>query len=195
MRIALATATALAMIPLGLTGCASKSSSTGQAAPAPPSAAAVAWTGQLCGLVGGFVTAQHQVPALNKSNTQTFKDSSVAEISASEKAASDAYTGLRGMGPSPIPGTSSIPGNMAQSFGQVRDILDSAKTTAQQVNTSNEQTFVQGMTAVQQQLQKGQSVNFGANLAAFDKNPQLAAAAAQAPTCKSLMKPPPKGKP
>jgi hypothetical protein len=192
MRIRSTSVAVLTAVPLALAGCTQEGPAQAPppkpapAAPAAPNPAGVAWTGRLCDLVGGFADAQQHLPQLDKSSSEAFKNSSVGQITASEKAAQDTLDGLGTLGPSPIPGTAQVPDIFSKGFVQMRDILDAAKTKAQQVDTQNQQTFTAGMTGVQQELQKGQSVNLSSALTEFDKNPQLTAAAVQAPGCRAL---------
>lgn len=178
----------VAVAVAAVAGCAP----TAPQPPAPPAqttpgADGVAWTGRICDLVGGFVAAQQHGPPTDKSSTQALKASSVAQISASEKVADDTVNGLQTMGPSPIPGAQSVPTTLANSFRQVHDVLDAAKTKAMQVDPTNNRTLAAGMAGVQRELQRGQSINLGAGLTEFDRNPQLKAAAVQAPACRALM--------
>lgn len=187
-------------IPLVLAGCSQGGESAPQAqdpgGQAPPPAKPsqpmepVAWTDQLCGYVGGFAASQQQAPKVDKSNPQAFKDSSVAQMTAAEKAATTTLDGLKGMGPTSISGADQVNHTFQGGFQQVADVLGSAKGKAQQVDAGNEQTFTQGMMGVQQELQKGQAINFDAQFASFDKNPQLRDSAMKAPRCQALMSPP-----
>ncbi|MFR9728938.1 hypothetical protein ACL03H_06865 [Saccharopolyspora sp. MS10] len=186
----------LAAVPLALAGC-SQSEPPAQPAPEPPqeqqqppgaqaSPEGVAWAGKLCGLVGGFSTSQQQAPPVDKTNTDTFKATSVAQMTAAEAAANEAVTGLERIGPSPIRGGDQVAGTFVDGFTQIRDILTTAKGKAEQVDTSDQQAFTRGMTGVQEELHKGQQLDFSAQFAEFSQNQELNAAAGQAPQCQEL---------
>ncbi len=190
-------------VPLVLAGCSQGGSapqaedpaqSGPDAPPEPPPAASqpvdpVAWTDQLCGHVGGFAASQQQAPKVDQSNPQAFKDSSVAQMTAAEKAANDTLDGLKAMPPTSIGGAEKVNSTFQDGFTKVADVLGGAKGKAQQVDPSNEQAFTSGMVGVQQELQKGQEINFDAQFAEFDKNKELRDAAMQAPGCQALMAP------
>lgn len=177
-----------AVVAAAVTGC-TPAAPQPPAPPAPttPGATGVAWTGRLCGLISGFIAAQQHGPPQDKSSAKALKASTVAQLSASEKAADDTINGLQTMGPSPIPGAEPMPGALANGFRQVRDVLDTARTKAERIDATNNQTLAAGMAGVQQELQRGQAINLSSALAEFDRNPQLSAAAAQAPACKTLI--------
>lgn len=209
MRLRSTFVAVFAAVPLVLAGC-SQSGPAPQDGPAPqakppepqqappqpgPSGPpvkpeSVAWTGQLCGFVGGFAASQQQAPQVDKTTPETFKASSVAQMTAAEKSADDTLGGLQKMGPSPIAGADKVNETFQGGFSQVKDVLGTAKGQAEQVDTSNQQSLTAGMTGVQQQLQKGQGINFEAQFAEFDKNGELRDAAGHAPECQALMAPP-----
>lgn len=198
MRIRSTSVAVFAAVPLVLAGCSQgappSSPPPPQAAPAPApgnaSAQGVAWADQLCGLVGGFSAAQKQGPGVDKSNAEAFKTSSIAQIDKAANAAGDTVTKLQTMPPSPIGGGDKVRDTFKAGFSEVQTILSSAKVKAEQVDTSNQQAFVGGMTAVQEELKKGQAINFNQQFAEFDKNKELNAAAGQAGSCKALAAPP-----
>lgn len=161
-----------------------------QPAPPPASPQAVAWTGQLCTSIGGFAASQQQSPQVDRSTPETFKSSSVQQLTAAEQAADTSVQGLEHIGPGPVPGADHLAQNFAGSFHQIRDVLDAAKSKAQGVDTSNQQAFTAGMTGVQQELKKGQSLNFDSQFSEFDQNAGLRNAAGYAPACQALMKAP-----
>jgi hypothetical protein len=197
MRIRSTSLAVFAAVPLVLTGCSEGAQSGPAQSPPPPQAPpaaspqSVAWADQLCGLVGGFQTSQKQGPGVDKSSAQAFKDSSVAQIDRAEKSAGETVGKLQAMPPSPIRGGDQVRDTFAVGFGQVRDLLGSARTKAEQVDISNQQAFVGGVTAVQQELKKGQSLSFGPQFAELDRNKELNAAAGQATSCKQLTAPAP----
>jgi hypothetical protein len=215
MRLRSTFAAVLAAVPLALAGC-SQSGSDEQASapqpapppqaapqpappqpqqPAPPPASpqAVAWSGQLCTLIGGFAASQQQAPPVDKSNPEVFKNSTVSQLNSAEQAADTSLQGLEHIGPGPVPGADHLAQNFAGGFHQVHDVLDAAKTKAQGVDTGNQQAFTAGMTDVQQELKKGQGLNFDSQFAEFDKNVDLRNAAGYAPACQALMKAPQQG--
>lgn len=174
-----------------VTGC-TQAAPPPPVAPPPPAAtgpgtADVAWSDRICDLVSSFLAAQQHGPPVDRSSTQALKASTIAQISASEKAADDTVKGLQAMSPSPIPSAEPIPATLANGFRQVHDVLDAARTKAERIDATNNQTLAAGMAGVQQELQRGQSINLNAGLVEFDRDPRLSAAAAQAPTCKTLM--------
>ena len=192
-------------VPLALAGCSQGGSDPQAQEPAQPAPDApaeqpgpapsgpadpVGWTDQLCGHVSGFAASQQQAPQVDKSNPQAFKDSSVAQMTTAEKAANDTLNGLKAMPPTSVQGADKVNSTFQDGFTKVADVLGSAKGKAQQVDPSNEQAFTQGMVGVQEELQKGQGINFDAQYAEFDKNPELRDAAMQAPSCQALMAPP-----
>lgn len=181
----------LVAVPLAVSGCS-------QPAPPPPDLAAidkVAWAGELCGLVGRFAESQ-QGPGVDKSSAVAFKKSSVAQLANAERAAGTAIDGLRELPPSPIRDGDRVTDVFEQGFGQVQQVLRGAKGKAEQIDPANQQTLAAGMTAVQQELQKGQGIQFDAEFAEFDKNRELNDAARRAPKCQQLMTPPaPQGQP
>ena len=166
-----------------------------QPAPQPPPAKpeTVAWAGKLCAGVGGFAASQQQSPQVDKSNPQNFKASSVAQMTAAERSADESLHGLQNLGPAPVPGADHVAQTFVGGFQQVHDVLDGARTKAEGVDTSNEQAFTAGMTGVQQELRKGQGINFDAQFAEFDKNAELRNAAGYSPQCQVLMKAPQPG--
>lgn len=217
MRLRSTFAAVFAAVPLALAGCSQsepaaqapapqpaapqqappQQAQAPQAPPAQPQAPppqakpeSIAWAGKLCGFVGGFAASQQQAPPVDKSNPEVFKGSSVAQMTAAEKSADDTLHGLQNIGPAPVPGADHVAQTFQGGFQQVHDVLDGAKGKAQSVDTSNQQAFTAGMTGVQQELQKGQGINFDAQFAEFDKNGDLRNAAGYAPQCQVLMKAP-----
>lgn len=196
MKIRSMSVAVLAAVPLAIAGCSQQAPSGAPAAPeqpeqqqpAKPSAESVAWVDQMCGLVGGFAASQQSAPPVDKSSTAKFKESSIAQMTAAEKSANDTVTGLREMPESPIEGGKQVSDSFADGFVQVRDLLSTAKTKAEQTDPSNKEAFTAGMTGVQQELKKGQSLSFEPQFKEFSKNQQLAAAADQAPQCQALTK-------
>ena len=222
MRLRSTFAAVFAAVPLALAGCSQSGGSEQQAsaprpAPQPPAAPqqpaqqqpaqpqqpapqpppsspqAVAWSGQLCTLIGGFAASQQQSAPVDKSNPEVFKNSTVSQLNGAEQAADTSLQGLERIGPGPVPGADHVAQNFAGGFHQVHDVLDAAKTKAQGVDTGNQQAFTAGMTGVQQELQKGQGLNFDSQFAEFDKNVELRNAAGYAPACQALMKAPQQG--
>jgi hypothetical protein len=199
MKIRSTSVAVLAAVPLVIAGCSQTTPAAQQAPPPKPPQPApvqvkpegVAWADQICGLVGGFSASQRQGPQVDKTNTGTFKASSIAQMDSAEKSATNALDGLKKLGPSPIAGADRVNDSFQTGFVQVRDVLHAAKTKAEQVDVSNQQAFTSGMTAVQEELKKGQAITFDAQFAEFSKNTQLTAAAGQAPSCKALSAPPP----
>ncbi|GAA4836899.1 hypothetical protein [Saccharopolyspora rosea] len=208
MKIRSTSVAVLAAVPLVLAGCSQGAPEASKPAPqSPPPQAApqqpaaqphgeaspdgVAWVGKLCGLVGGFTQAQQKLPGVDRSNTATFKQSSIAQLDAAEKSAEDTIKGLQQLGPSPIGGADKVNHAFVDGFGQVKDVLATAKGKAEQVDPGNEQAFQSGMSQVRDELQKGQNIKLGGELAEFDRNKELNAAAVQAPECKPLIQQPP----
>lgn len=185
---------AVCAAPLLIAGCGSAPAPDAAPPPKPPppkvSAEKVGWANQLCGLIGGFMTTQKSGPKVDKSNTQAFKDSSIAQIESAEKNAGQTQDGLRAMGPAPVPGGEQLTESFVNGFGQVRDVLNSAKAKAVTVDTHDQQTFTEGMVGVQQELKKGEGLNFGKEFSRLERDPELNGAAAGAPACRSLSAPP-----
>lgn len=183
-----------AAVPLAVAGC-----SGGGAPPAPPAAPPappahqqvgadkVAWTNQLCGLVGGFMIAQQNGPKVDKTDTEKFKASSIAQIDSAEKTANQTLDGLRAIGPAPVAGADHLTEAFEGSFAQVRDILHAAKTKAEGVNAADQRAFAEGMVGVQQELKKGEQLSFSQQFAELERSPELRAAAEQAQSCQALM--------
>lgn len=206
MRFRLASVAAVVVVPVVLAGCSTQEQS---GAPAPKSSSApaasqqapkgkvegVAWVNRLCGLVGGFAEAQRSGPKVDKSSPKAFKTSAVAHLESAVNEANRTLHGLRTMKSSPIEGGDGITTSFEHGFVRARDVLHSAKTQAEQVDTSDKRSFMQGVQAVRAELQKGQKINFSEGFKKFKQNKQLNAAAAQAPKCKSLMKKQPQKQP
>lgn len=202
MKIRSTSVAVLAAVPLALAGCsqaappqsappqpAQPPQAPSQPAPnqqQPVNADGVAWTGKLCGLVGGFSASQQNAAPVDRTNTETFKSSSVAQMTTAEKSANDTVTGLQQLGPSPIQGGDQVAGTFVDGFSQVRDILTSAKSKAEQVDTRDKQAFTSGMTGVQEELKKGQQLDFSAQFSELSKNKLLNEAAGKAPECQAL---------
>ncbi|MBK0865591.1 MULTISPECIES: hypothetical protein [unclassified Saccharopolyspora] len=201
MKIRSTSVAVLAAVPLALAGCSQGPQPPEQPPQQPPapqqqqpapnqpakvSAEGVAWTGKLCGLVGSFSASQQQAPQVDRSNTDAFKNSSVAQMTAAEQAANQTVTGLQQIGPSPIKGGDQVAGTFVDGFSQVRDILSTAKGKAEQVDSHDKQAFTAGMTGVQDELKKGQQLDFSAQFEQFSKNAELNQAATQAPECQQL---------
>lgn len=161
-----------------------------QPAPPPSSPQAVAWTGQLCTSIGGFAASQQQAPQVDRSTPENFKNSSVTQLTAAQQAADTSLHGLERIGPGPVPGADHVAQNFAGGFHQIHDVLESARTRAQGVDTTNQQAFTAGMSGVQQELKKGQSLNFDSQFTEFDRNVELRNAAGYAPPCQALMQAP-----
>lgn len=175
----------LAAVPLALAGCAGGPAGAPEPpAPPAPSAEAVAWTGNMCGLISGFSAAQQNLPELDQSNTGTVKDSVITRIDAASKAADDAARGLQDLGAPPVEGAEQLGTGFQQSFGEVRDLLRGAREKAEQVDPTDKQRFQEGMTAVQQELDKGGQLDLTDKLVQLEQNQQLNAAAHQAEQCK-----------
>lgn len=204
MRLRSALVAVVATVPLALAGCAQ--GGPAPAPPPPPDSAAqrapaskpapggagaepVAWTNEFCGLVGGFTASQQQGPPVDKSSAEAFKSSSIAQLDSAARSANDTLQGLRAMKPAPIPGAQGVADTFEQGFVRVLDVLHSAKAKAEQVRTGDKQAFTSGMVAVQQELKKGQGINFAGGFAKLNDNKALNSAAAKAPACKALMKP------
>lgn len=148
------------------------------------------WVGSLCGLIGGFAQSQQQGPQVDQSSPEAFKQSSIAQIDSAEQSANQTVSELQGLGPSPINGGDKLNSTFQEGFVQVTDVLRSAKGKAEQVDTSNEQAFTQGMTEVQNELKRGEQINFQEQFTEFDRNQELNQAAMQAQECQALMAPP-----
>lgn len=212
MKIRSMSVAVLAAVPLAVAGCSQEAPSAppaqsqapqnqapqnqaqapqnqpGQAQPKPAaSPEGIAWVDQMCGYVGGFAAAQKNAPAVDKSSTGKFKESSVVQMTAAEKVADDTVNGLRGMPPSPVEGGNQVSNTFADGFVQVRDILTNAKGKAEQVDPSNQQAFAAGMVGVQEELKKGEGLSFQPQFTEFSKNPELATAADQAPQCRAMV--------
>lgn len=161
-----------------------------QPAPPPSSPQAVAWTGQLCTFVGGFAASQQHAPQVDRSTPENVKKSSVTQLTAAQQAADASLHGLERIGPGPVPGADHVAQNFAGGFHQIHDVLDAARTRAQGVGTADQQAFTAGMSGVQQELKKGQGLNFDSQFTEFDKNVELRNAAGYAPPCQALMQAP-----
>ena len=197
MKIRSTSVAVLAAVPLALAGCSQAAPPQPAQPPKPPAqqqppqqqpvaAEGVAWTGKLCGLVGNFSASQQNAAPVDRTNTDTFKNSSLAQMAAAEKAATDTVSGLQQLGPSPVPGGDQGAHTFVDGVSQVRDILTTAKTKAEQVDTRDKQAFTQGMVGVQEELKKGQQLDFSAQFAELSKNQQLNEAAGKAPECQAL---------
>ncbi|MBB5153982.1 hypothetical protein [Saccharopolyspora phatthalungensis] len=191
MKIRSTSIAALVAVPLALAGCAADPAPPPQAPATPPQAArpspeGVAWTGKLCGLVGGFAAAQQRLPGVDKTSTDTLKKTVVERIDSASRSADDTIRGLQGLGPSPIAGADQVNDGFQQGFTQVRDLLAAAGDKAKQVDPTNKQRFQEGMTGVQQELQKGQQLNLQDKLVQLEQNNELKTAAQQAPECKQF---------
>ncbi|RCW40192.1 hypothetical protein DFQ14_11272 [Halopolyspora algeriensis] len=196
-------AAVLAAVPLALAGCSQGAPAPSSAPPpsAPPTATSapapdgpkpesVAWTNRLCELVGGFAASQRSSPPADKSSREAFKTSAVSQLDSAIRKADDTLHGIRTMRPSPIPGAESVTNEFEKGFVRVRDVLTTARNKAEDVDTGNERAFTAGMREVRKELEKGKSINFGAGFSQFNNNRALLAAAAQAPSCQSLINPP-----
>ncbi|MBA8826551.1 hypothetical protein FHX42_003930 [Saccharopolyspora lacisalsi] len=189
-------------VPLALAGCsqggAPSSASPGtppasgtQSAPerSAPAGDSVAWANEFCGLVGGFTAAQKQAPPVDKSSPEAFKASSIKQLESTSQDARDTLGGLRGMKPAPIPGAEGVVNTFERGFVRALDVLNSAKAKAEKVDTSDKRAFTSGMVAVQQEVKKGQGINFSAGFSKLNNSGKLNSAASKAPTCQALMKP------
>ena len=201
MKLRSTSVAVLATVPLVLAGCAQGGPGAQPAQPpAPPKAAApspegVAWVGRLCGEVGRFSAAQQNKPGVDKTNTSSYKKSVVDQITASAQAADDTVRGLQSLGPSPVPGADKVNEGFAQGFVQVRDILRTAQDKANQADPSDQKRFQAGMTAVQEELNKGQQLNLDGVVSQLGDNQELNLAAQEAPECKMFTQPPPQQQP
>ncbi|MDR7301708.1 hypothetical protein [Haloactinomyces albus] len=148
----------------------------------------MAWTNRLCELIGGFAASQQSAPPVDKSNRDAFKSSLVAQLDSALQAADDTLTGLRKIQPSPIKGGDGVTDAFEKSFVRAHDILSTAKTKAEHIDTSDQESFTAGQQAVQKEVKKGQSV-FGSAFSRFNENRALLEAAAEAPACKPLTNP------
>ncbi|MGW3467980.1 hypothetical protein ACWDKQ_05805 [Saccharopolyspora sp. NPDC000995] len=190
MKIRSTSIAVLAAVPLALAGCTAGPAPVPAPAP-PPNAAApspegVAWVGRMCGLVGGFSASQKQLPPVDKTNTATLKKTVIERIDSAVGSADGTIRGLKSLGPSPIAGADQVNEGFQQGFTQVRDLLQGAGDKAKQIDPTNEQRFQEGMTGLQQELQKGQQLNLQDKLEELDHNEELKAAAEQAPDCKQF---------
>ncbi|MBF6510976.1 hypothetical protein IU422_24920 [Nocardia farcinica] len=185
MKLRSTSIAALAAAPLVLAGCAGGPAGAPPQAPQPPapSAEAVAWTGKMCGLVSGFSTAQKNLPELDRSNTATVKDSVIKRIDAAAQSADDTVRGLQGLGAPPVEGAGQVSAGFQEGFTQVRDLLRGAREKAEQADPTDKQRFQQGMTAVQQELDKGSKLDLKDKFVQLEQNQQLNAAAHRAPEC------------
>ncbi|KEI43707.1 hypothetical protein [Saccharopolyspora rectivirgula] len=199
---------ALTALPLALGACGQGQDGSGQqqqqqqqeqqqeqqqqdsAQAAQPSPEGVAWMGELCGLVGQFSQAQQNLPEVDRTNTETFKNSALGQIDVASRAADDTVRGLQQMGPSPLEGGDQVNDSFERKFTEVRDILFAAKGKAEQVDVSTQESFQQGMTEVQQELKKGEQLDFNEQLDALESNPELRSAVQQAPQCQIFLAPP-----
>lgn len=198
----------LVAVPLALAGCSqgapqtaaptSPAPSTATSSTATPSTAApssesgapdsesVAWTSRLCELIGGFAASQQGGPAVDNSSREAFKSSLVVQLDSALQAAGDTLTGLREMRPAPIEGGDGVTDAFEKGFVRTRDVLTTAKAKAEGIDTSSKDSFTTGKQAVQKELKKGQAIDFGAVFTRFNENRALVAAAAEAPSCKTL---------
>ncbi|MGW1678462.1 hypothetical protein [Saccharopolyspora sp. NPDC002376] len=175
----------LAAVPFVLAGCAGGPvNAPGQ--PPEPSAEAVNWTGRVCGLVSGFSESQQRMPELDRSNTAAVKKSLIARIDAAEKSADDTARGLKDLGAPPVKGAEQIGVGFEDGFTEVRDLLRGARGKAEQIDTGDKQRFEQGMTDLQQELDKGSHLDLKQKLVQLEQNAELNAAAHQAPECQTF---------
>ncbi|MER7010624.1 hypothetical protein ABT324_04250 [Saccharopolyspora sp. NPDC000359] len=179
----------LAAVPLALAGCAGGPGAAPAPAPKPsaPSAEAVAWTGKMCGLISGFSASQQNLPEIDRSNTAAVKDSVINRIDAATRSADDTARGLQDLGAPPVAGAEQLGDGFQASFTQVRDLLSGARAKAEQVDPTDKQRFQEGMTAVQQELDKGGQLNLQDELTQLEQNQQLNAAARKSPECQPLL--------
>lgn len=185
---------AVCAVSLAVAGCAGGPAPAPQAAkpaPAQPPVGPVAWSNRLCGLIGGFMAAQLSGPQVDKSTPEKFKASSIAQIDSAAQTAAATQEGLRAMGPAPVAGGEHLTGSFVAGFGKVQDVLHAARARAEAVNPADQQAFTAGMTGVQEELRKGEGLNFSQEFAEFEQQPELNAASGQAPACKALTAPPP----
>ncbi|GAA4611787.1 hypothetical protein [Saccharopolyspora hordei] len=185
---------ALAAVPLVLAGCAGGGGQGAAPQPAPkppaPSAEAVAWAGGMCDLVTGFSESQENLPAVDRSNTAAMKESVIERIDAAARSADDTARGLQDLGAPPVEGAEQLGAGFQQSFTQIGDVLRGAREKAEQVDPTDKQRFQDGMTAVQQELDKGGQLELQDELAQLEQNQELNAAVHQAPECASFFEPP-----
>lgn len=182
MNIRKTSVAVLAAIPLALSACGTPQA--GAPEPKAPTPEQVQWAGKMCGLVTGFTQKQQQLPVVDKTNTQTVKDSISSRLDAASGAADETVNGLKGLGPAPINGADQVNQSFQQGFGQVRDVLEQARAVAGQIDVNDKQKFSQGITAVQNQLKKSNEIDLGAKFGKLEHNPELKRSAQQAPECK-----------
>ncbi|GAB3296588.1 hypothetical protein [Parasphingorhabdus pacifica] len=198
MKIRSVSVAVLATLPIMIAGCGQEDPAQSQTEQAPAAeqkgneqTEGVAWVDQMCGHVAGFALSQQDGPKVDKSSIPKFKESSIAQMRAAEQSASESVAALRKMPESPISGGNKVSSGFADGFTQVRDILTTAAQKAEQVDTTNKETFTAGMVAVQEELKKGEQLNLQPQFDEFSKNKELAAAAEQAPQCKQFNQQPP----
>lgn len=182
MNIRTTSVAVLAAIPLALSACGTPQA--GAPEPKAPTAEQVQWAGKMCGLVTGFSEQQKQLPKVDKTNTQTVKDSVIHRLDTASGAADDTVNGLKGLGPAPIQGADQVNQSFQQGFGEVRDVLEQARAVAKQIDVNDKQKFNEGIGALQDQLKKSNQIDLGSKFGKLEQNPELKRSAERAPECK-----------
>lgn len=182
MNIRRTSVAALAAIPLALSACGAPQAGAPQ--PKPPSPQEIQWAGKLCGQVTEFSAKQKQLPEVNKTNTQTVKDSIVNRLNAASKGADDTVNALKALGPAPMPGGDEVNQSFQQGFSEVRDVLNQSRSVADQIDVSDKEKFTQGISALQTELQRSNQIDLGSKFGKLEQNPELKRSAQLAPECK-----------
>lgn len=182
MNIRMTSVAVLAAVPLALSACGTPQA--GDPEPKAPTAEQVQWAGKMCGAVTGFSEKQQQLPQVDKTNTQTVKDSVITRLDAASGAADETVNGLKGLGPAPIEGADQVNQSFQQGFGQVRDVLKQARAVANQIDVNDKQKFNEGIAALQDQLKKSNQIDLGSKFGKLEQNPELKRSAQRAPECK-----------
>ncbi|MFC7341094.1 hypothetical protein [Saccharopolyspora griseoalba] len=182
MNIRRTSVAVLAAIPLALSACGTPQA--GAPEPKAPTTEQVQWAGKMCGLVTGFSQKQKQLPPVDKTNTQTVKDSISARLDAASGAADETVNGLKGLGPAPINGADEVNQSFQQGFGEVRDVLKQARAVAGQIDVRDKQKFNEGVAALQNQLKKSNQIDLAGKFGKLEQTPELKRAAERAPECK-----------
>jgi hypothetical protein len=189
------TATVLAV---ALTGCSAtvtgspaptggaSAATTGAPAGSPTITDPVAWTDKLCGSLLPTVKALASEPQIGQSDPASTVKGLSAYFGGAVSSLDESLSGIDAAGPSPIADTDPVVAKLKQTLRTLRSTFAEAKTAVDKVDPNNPADLA---TALPEAL--APLANLGAlgdPTAGLKTNPELKAAAAQAPNCQEINK-------
>lgn len=169
-----------------LAGCGSgddgSTATSGSTAPSTSSNdAAVAYVDKVCAAASAFVSVPKTPPRLDATDQNKLKADMAAYMGQMADAFSRTAASLREVGPSPVAGGDEQVERMAATFTDVAKTFSDARSTIEQADANDPVGGIQAASDAIARLDE-----FTEPLKQLESNPELAAAAQEAPSCQAL---------